>query len=117
MDDLRASAAKMKSATTGLTAQTGKAVSALQKIAPSARSERPTSPGGISSTSIHKDIAALGGEPTKPVSGSNQPAKPPQLSASSLKKNPSAGGGTRALCLRPVIHVGKGGAERRLRLP
>ena len=93
MDDLRASAAKMKSATTGLTAQTGKAVSALQKIAPSARSERPTSPGGISSTSIHKDIAALGGEPTKPVSGSNQPAKPPQLSASSLKKNPSAGGG------------------------
>lgn len=93
MDDLRVSAAKMKSATTGLTAQTGKAVSALQKIAPSARSERPTSPGGISSTSIHKDIAALGGEPTKPVSGSNQPAKPPQLSASSLKKNPSAGGG------------------------
>ena len=96
MDDLRASAAKMRAATQDLTKKTGSMVGSLQKIAPSGRMERPVSPSGMSSSNIHKSIASLGGEPTKPVSKPTQPvapAKPPQLSSTQIKKNPTSGGG------------------------
>lgn len=97
MNDLRGSAARMKSATSDLTKSTGKTVSALNKIAPSGRMERPTSKGGMTSSQIHSGISKLGGEPTrsapKAVPKVSKPASPPTLSASALKKNPSSGGG------------------------
>ena len=97
MNDLRGSAARMKSATSDLTKSTGRTVSALNKIAPSGRMERPTSKGGMTSSQIHSGIAKLGGEPTrsapKAVPKVSKPASPPTLSASALKKNPSSGGG------------------------
>jgi hypothetical protein len=93
MNDLKGSAARMKSATSDLTKSTGRTVSALNKIAPSGRMERPTSKGGMSSSQIHSGISKLGGEPTRSVPKVSKPTSPPTLSASALKKNPSSGGG------------------------
>jgi hypothetical protein len=93
INDLKGSAARMKSATSDLTKSTGKTVSSLNKIAPSGRMERPISKGGMTSSQIHSNIAKLGGEPTKPVASAPKPASPPRLSSSALKKDPSSGGG------------------------
>lgn len=66
-NDLRASAAKMKSATSDMASKTGAMKTSLQKAAPSGRMERPITKGGMSSSQIHQNIAKLGGEPTRPV--------------------------------------------------
>ena len=66
-DDLRASVAKMRSATSDMASKTGAMKSSLQKMAPAGRSERPITKGGMSSSQIHGAISKLGGEPTRPT--------------------------------------------------
>jgi hypothetical protein len=92
MDDLRASAARMKSATSDMASKTGTLKSVLT---PQTRMEKPISPGGQSSSQVRSAISKLGGEPAKPVGPEPKlsPTTPPRLSSSELKKNPSAGGG------------------------
>ncbi|MFZ4771845.1 MAG: hypothetical protein ACOYLO_16815, partial [Ferruginibacter sp.] len=98
-DDLRASVAKMRSATSDMASKTGAMKSSLQKIAPAGRSERPITKGGMSSSQIHNSIRNLGGEPTTPtpkaipkaaVSGGAPTtaigSKPPPLDRSTARK-------------------------------
>lgn len=66
-NDLRASAAKMKSATSDMSSKTSAMKQSMQKMAPAGRTERPITKGGMSSSQIHKSISNLGGEPTKAI--------------------------------------------------
>jgi hypothetical protein len=61
MADLRASAARMKTATADAAQKTGAMKSSLEKIAPSGRMERPISKGGMSSSQIRGEMNKLGG--------------------------------------------------------
>ena len=102
-NDLKSSASKMKSATSDMASKTGAMKTSLQKAAPAGRMERPISPGGQSSSSIHKSIAKLGGEPTRASAPAPKPvsrpaavsggapttaigSKPPALDRSTAKK-------------------------------
>lgn len=80
-NDLRASAAKMKSATSDMASKTGAMKSSLQKVAPSGRMERPISPGGQTSSQIHQSISRLGGEPTRPSAPKAVPKAAPAAPA------------------------------------
>lgn len=102
-NDLKSSASKMKSATSDMASKTGAMKTSLQKAAPAGRMERPISPGGQSSSNIHKSIAKLGGEPTRAAAPAPKPvskpaavsggapttavgSKPPPLDRSTAKK-------------------------------
>lgn len=79
-NDLRASAAKMKSATSDMASKTGAMKTSLQKAAPSGRMERPITPGGQTSSQVKSAISKLGGEPTRASAPKALPKAPTPVS-------------------------------------
>ena len=79
-NDLRSSAAKMKSATSDMASKTGAMKTSIQKAAPSGRMERPITPGGQSSSQVQSAISKLGGEPTRSSAPKSLPKAPAPVS-------------------------------------